>query len=275
MFKKLTTFKMVYETKSFSKAADLLFIVQPTVSAQIKQLELEFGTALFIRQGRKEVIATPQADLLYQKIGTLLTDWEDVQQAIQLQKDSMTHCVIAASHTFAIYVLPDLFPALQQAFPHIAFQLKMMNSLEVLNALNHHDIDLGFIEKPLSAKHVKRSPILTDQLVLAGDPNAEFWLVREKTSGVYYYTKRYLEEHDDQKPQLIIENNDMIIALLQKGFGRSIVSERAAQGLPYQVLSEKYNRQFYLIRQEADASSELSRLIQWIENWTDLKRLNR
>ena len=41
MFKYLETFKVVYETKHFSKAAELLFIAQPTVSAQIKQLDLD------------------------------------------------------------------------------------------------------------------------------------------------------------------------------------------------------------------------------------------
>lgn len=47
MLKLLETFKMVYETKNFSKAAELLFISQPTVSAQIKQLEQDLDTPLF------------------------------------------------------------------------------------------------------------------------------------------------------------------------------------------------------------------------------------
>ena len=55
MFKKLSTIKVVYETKNFSKAAELLFVVQPTVSAQIKQLENELGTTLFIHKKKKEI----------------------------------------------------------------------------------------------------------------------------------------------------------------------------------------------------------------------------
>ena len=72
MFKYLETFKVVYETKHFSKAAELLFIAQPTVSAQIKQLEADLGVALFIRNGRQEIETTPQGDLLYQKSVNLL-----------------------------------------------------------------------------------------------------------------------------------------------------------------------------------------------------------
>ena len=52
MFKKLTTFKAVYETKNISKAAELLFVVQPTVSTQIKQLATQLDTPLLNRNGR-------------------------------------------------------------------------------------------------------------------------------------------------------------------------------------------------------------------------------
>ena len=271
MFKKLTTFKVVYETKNFSKAAELLFVVQPTVSAQIKQLENELGTTLFRRNGRKEVLATPQADLLYQKIGNLLDDWEDLKLEIQNRKDKITNCNIAASHTFSIYLLPDLIISLKQYFPNISFNIKMMNSLEVLNALEHHDIDFGFIEKPLSAKNIRRFPLFNDQLVLAGNPTTGPWLIREKTSGVYYYTQRYLEENDIQKETMTVQNNEIIIALLKKGFGCAIISQRAAKGLTYQKLSEKYSRQFYLITRDQNASPELTNVMQWIQKRADFK----
>ncbi len=146
-----------------------------------------------IRNGRKEILTTPQADLLYQKTGHLLDDWEALKLSIQQQKDNITHCVIAASHTFSIYytfsiyLLPDLIISLRQHFPNITFDIKMMNSLEVLEVLEHHEIDFGFIEKPLSAKQIHRFPLADDQLVLAGNPEAGPWLVREKTSGVYQF----------------------------------------------------------------------------------------
>ena len=74
IFKWLETFKVVYETKNFSKASEILFISQPTVSSQIKQLENEFGTQLFIRSGRKEVLVTPQAEILYERVVDLMDD---------------------------------------------------------------------------------------------------------------------------------------------------------------------------------------------------------
>ena len=101
-------------------------------------------------------------------------------------------------------------------FPHIQFQVEMMNSAAVLHAVEQHELDLGIIEKPLSAATVERYPLMSDQLVLAGDPAVGPWLVREQSSGVYYYMKRYLEEQNIQTPILQIANNEMIVALLKK-----------------------------------------------------------
>lgn len=61
MFKLLKTFRAVYETRNFSKAAELLYISQPAVSNQIKQLEEELDIQLFVRNGRQEFITTKQA----------------------------------------------------------------------------------------------------------------------------------------------------------------------------------------------------------------------
>ncbi len=60
----------------------------------------------------------------------------------------------------------------------------------------------GFIEKPLITKGASREEIIQDQLVLAGDPANQNWLVREKDSGVFHYTQQYLEE-SNQSPTLM------------------------------------------------------------------------
>lgn len=193
MFKQLITFKTLYETKSFSKTAELLFIAQPTVSAQIKQLETELETQLFIRNGRQDLQITPQAQVLYQKAVVMLEDWEQLENELRLKRQSIQLCRIGSSHTFATNLLPRLLIVLYQEFPQIKFSVKLLNSYEVLQELEHHTIDLGFIEKPLAVKSIQRWPLMKDQMVLAGNSQGP-WLLREPSSGVYYYTKRYLEE---------------------------------------------------------------------------------
>ncbi|MBV7391456.1 LysR family transcriptional regulator [Enterococcus alishanensis] len=264
MFKYLETFKVVYETKNFSKAAELLFVAQPTVSAQIKQLENELGVTLFIRNGRKEILTTPQAELLYEKGLMLLEDWEILTETLKQQENHQLRAIIGASHTFAVYLLPDLLMQLKKLFPKISFTIKMMNSLEVIQALEHHEIDFGFIEKPLSAKNLLRFPLIEDQLVVAGDLEQGPWLVREKTSGVAYYTHRFLAENDIQQEQIVIESNEVIVSLLKKGFGCSLISKRAAADLNYESLSEKYIRHFYLVKREPPLPIDLNKVFDWI-----------
>ena len=67
MFKLLKTFQIVYEQMNFSKAATCLYISQPAVSNQIKQLEEELGCSLFLRNGRQDVVPTRQAELFIRR----------------------------------------------------------------------------------------------------------------------------------------------------------------------------------------------------------------
>ena len=259
---------MVYETKNFSKAAELLFISQPTVSAQIKQLEQDLDTPLFLRNGRKNVIATPQAEYLYEKALNLLDEWSTIASEIHTNTQHQSHCALGISHTYAMALMPDLMIALYNAFPTVRFRVSMMNSAEVLTALEQHQLDLGIIEKPLSAPSILRFPILKDQLVLAGDPQAVPWLVREASSGVYYYTKRYLEEQNIQGPIIEIASNELIVALLKKGFGCSILSKRAAHGIGYQLLDKNFERQFYLIQRKVVTEPAIEGLRTFIQEWS-------
>ncbi|MDT2758893.1 LysR family transcriptional regulator [Enterococcus xiangfangensis] len=269
MFKWLETFKVVYETKNFSRASEILFISQPTVSSQIKQLENELNTQLFIRSGRKEVLATPQAEILYERVIDLIDDWDNLYHAVQTNQQQIIRCVIGASHTFANYILPKLLIQLHQKFPQIRFSVQMMNSLEVLQAVEQHAVDLGFIEKPLSAPTIKRASLMEDQLVLAGDTQAGPWLVRENTSGVYYYTKRFLEEKDIGDPVIEVQNNEVIVGLLKQGFGCSVISERAAEGIAYQRLDDSFKRNFYLIRRKTSTFDAIEECAKFICQWSE------
>lgn len=264
MFKNLTTFKTVYETRSFSHAADLLFIAQPTVSAQIKQLEAEFGTVFFIRNGRGEVGITPAATALYEETLTLLTTWAQLHQSLPGTTSQQVPCRIASSHTFATYLLPQLLPQLVQQFPNLLFSVQMTNSQSVQEALLRHEADLGFIEKPLAAKQLQRHALIDDQLVHAGTSGP--WLIREHTSGVYYYTQRYLTEKDITTEVIRIDNNTVIVNLLRSGFGQSIISARAAQGIPHVSLGPKFVRQFYLIHRAADGNLPLAQVQRFIRD---------
>lgn len=81
-------------------------------------------------------------------------------------------CRIVASHTFAVYLLPQLMKHLIKRFPKVHFEIEITNSHESLEQVAKHESDFGFIEKPLETSGVQRYSLMEDQLVIAGDPKA-------------------------------------------------------------------------------------------------------
>ncbi|MFD2306683.1 LysR family transcriptional regulator [Enterococcus termitis] len=265
MFKLLKTFRVVYETKNFSKAAENLFISQPAVSTQIKQLEEELDVALFVRNGRQEIITTKQADVLYHHLLNLADDWEDILQAIKTQTVPKETCKIVASNTFAVYYLPELMKELVQHFPEVSFVLEMDNSEAVLDKIEKHQAHLGFIEKPLVTDSIIRQELLKDELVHAGDFSSKLWLVREGNSGVYHYTERYFLENNLNPQKMIIKNNEMIVRFLEEGLGQSILSKKAlTKKIHWRPLPTEYQRSFYLIKRDRIESMQLQTIIEHI-----------
>lgn len=272
MFKLLKTFRIVYETKNFSKAADSLFISQPAVSNQIKQLEEELDIQLFIRNGRQEILTTKQADILYHHLLNLSDDWEDTLQALQIQATPRETCRIVASNTFSVYYLPELMAHLISQFPQVSFVLEMDNSEQVLDKIEKHQAHFGFIEKPLITDTIIRQEILSDELVHAGDLSEELWLVREENSGIFHYTERYFLEHNLSPHKMIVKNNEMIIRCLEQGIGQSIISKRAlTEKIKWHSLSRDYQRNFYFIRSQPIKSIKLRDIDLFIKQYYQKK----
>ncbi|KRM21190.1 LysR family transcriptional regulator [Latilactobacillus graminis] len=251
MFKILTTFKTVYETKNFTTAAQLLFLSQPTISVQIKQLEASLNVVLFERNGRQQMTPTKSADLFYQQVQQLLDLWDqDLYALHHPDGQPKTPCRIGASHTTASYLLPALLKTHRSELETLALDISTLNSSQIVQKLTQHKLDFGFIEKPLTEKDLIRTPLQTDQLVLAGRPT-EPWLLREPGSGVYHYTMNYAKENNlPLENTMTIKSNAMIVQLLRQGIGQSLVSSAALLDypeIPSRPLSQQYQRQFYLV----------------------------
>lgn len=276
MFKLLKTFRVVYEVKNFSKAAEYLFISQPAVSTQIKQLEEELDTQLFIRNGRQNIITTKQAEILYTHLLNLSDDWEETLHALRGHMPLRETCEIVASNTVAVYYLPELMAQLIPTFPQVNFILEMDNSEEVVEKIEKHHAHFGFIEKPLITGGIIRQEILSDELVHAGNFSEDLWLVREESSGVFHYTERYFLEHNLIPRKMIIKNNEMIVRCLEKGMGQSIISKKAlTETIKWQPLSQAYQRSFYFIKNQHIESVQLNDIYHFINEYYQKKRFKK
>lgn len=268
MEKDVQAFMAVYETRNFSVAARQLFISQPSVSVQINRLEQSLDMTLFVRNGRRQVQPTPAADQLYLAYKRLNDEWQQTFMAIkQLSEHPQMPAPLGFSQTTAVTVMPALMAIL---LPHTNYQfdVQTMNSEAVLNGVVSHKLAFGLIEKPMLADTVSQSELPGDQLVLAGQPNADLWLLREPGSGVRHYTDAYLRQQGiTPAHSLVVDTNQSIMGLLQAGIGKTIFSEALVpSGVPYTEIGAAFHRNFYLIGLEQQPNATLRELRVLIEN---------
>lgn len=268
MFEWIQTFLVVYETQNFSIAAERLFISQPTVSSQIKKLEERLEIQLFLRNGKQKITATKEADFLYPKFLAVMNElFTSVAQAAK--KDNFKeNCVIACSHTTAIYLLPKVMKSLVETFPLIDFSINMMNSNEVASAVQTGHADIGLLEKPLATNDIRKEIILEDQLVLAGDAESTHWLIREEDSGIRFFNELYLNEFDLHPQIIYVNNNELLLQLIREGVGKSIVSSLSiTEDMVWQPLGNfLQKRDIFIVAGHSSTNSMLPEVYDWLKH---------
>lgn len=258
MFANLSTFIAVYETRQFSAAADELRISQSTVSSRIAALERETANTLFERHNGKEVIPTPAGDVLYQAAVAMLDNWQSAMDAATRLSTLRQPLRLLFSHTAVRTCAPAAMTALRPSLERFDITVQTKNSDIILQAVGRKEAELGIIEKPIISEAVHRVPLHEDTLVLAGNVTDNVWLVRERGSGVRYYTELYFKEHDIT-PTTVVElaSNEAIRACLAGGFGQSIISQSV---LPDDVssveLGEEFVRRFFAVMPRTGLSKE-------------------
>ena len=144
--RRLQVFHAVAKHLSFTKAAEALFMTQPAVTFQIRQLEEHFNTRLFDRaQGRIALTAA----------GTLALDYSARILSLSAELDTRLKemsgqisgpLLIGASTTIADFLLPRVLGEFKSRHPGVVPRLFVANSEAVQNRIAERALDLGFIE---------------------------------------------------------------------------------------------------------------------------------
>src|SRR2546423_3248139 len=144
--RRLQVFHAVATHLSFTRAAEALFMTQPAVTFQIKQLEEQFNTRLFDRsQGRIALTAAGALALEYAERILALSAELDTRMK-ELSGQLAGPLLIGASMTIGEYVLPQLIGKFKARFPAVVPTLFVGNSEAVQERVAERPPDLGFIE---------------------------------------------------------------------------------------------------------------------------------
>ncbi len=291
-FHQLYVFTKVVEHKSFSKAADAIFLSQSTVSSHIQALEKMLKVNLFDRVGRENIL-TPHGERLYQwaqKI-LLLKDqalldlhqgFTDLHGAIRL----------AVSSVPGQFILPKMVKKFRADFPLVTFHIKQSPSKIVADKVLKGTVDLGILGEKYENDKLHYIPLLKEKLVLitsnqtkiASPVNIEEikkypFIMRDSDSGTNAILEKLLKKHQIQKDSLnIIAHTDSGQSLIQfviQDIGISIISEISAREYAANNLIcvreiEDFDdeRYFYLVFNKNKTQSMVSKL--FIEKAVDL-----
>ena len=170
-FHQLRIFVEVAKQKNFSRAAESIFLSQPTVSTHIKALEDEIGAPLFDRSQR-ELVLTEGGKILLKYAREILESQEEALSAIQKNYRIVKgHLEIATSSVPGAYLLPGLLHCFHQKHPEVTFSVLLRDTRHVFESISDYTYDLGFTGKPVkSEEDLIQIKLIEDRLILIAPP---------------------------------------------------------------------------------------------------------
>lgn len=247
--KQLEAFVRVAETKSFSTAAKMLFLTQPTVSAHISSLERELNTCLLVRN-TKGVALSEAGKELYAYAEQMLELEQKIRERFGLTgRQSGSVLRIAASTIPAQYLLPDIMARFRKDYPEEQLKLFETDSSGVVDMILSHKADVGFTGTVLEKGSCTYIPFYQDELVILTpaaekyrarkDADIASWILeepvilREEGSGTRKEALRLLAQTGIDITKLnvaaMMENQETIKRSVGSGMGISILSKLAAR----------------------------------------------
>ncbi|WP_395748703.1 LysR family transcriptional regulator [Prosthecobacter sp.] len=245
-FYQLGYFLEIARQRSFTRAADRLHMAQPALSQQMKNLEAELGTQLFIR-GRKETQLTAAGKALLPRAEGLLMQAEAAKAVVsdvaQLRGGKL---VIATIPSVSACLLLEVVHRFSQQHEKVKLQLIEESSERVADCVESGLADIGFLQLPASKSMFKTQTILTEPFVLLVAKSHP--LARQKAlslgelaaeSFIFYKGRaRDMASESCRKagfePQLVCESGELgtVRSLVASGLGLAIVPQLAARNLP-------------------------------------------
>ena len=170
-FDHLITFLEIAKQGSFSRAGQKLYRSQPAVSAQIRQLEEEYGQKLFDRVG-KAVRLTVAGEALQEYAVRLLTLRNESLRAVADQSSTPRGTLaVGANEATCLYVLPEIFAEYSRRFPSVQISIYRNFSHKVLEKVEDGTVDVGIVTMPVKSPSLKVHSIFRDRQMLMVSPD--------------------------------------------------------------------------------------------------------
>jgi DNA-binding transcriptional LysR family regulator len=241
---KLEIFYWVAELKSFSQAAELLSLRQPTISAHVQELEKALGGKLLYRV-RGRVSLTPLGRLLVERAKNLLEFKRETVAAVeQFQGTLSGELWVGGSNIPGQYLLPPKLGAFVMKYPGVKPILRIGDSAGIVEDVLDGKVELGFVGFKSADARLTFEKLWDDEMVLAvsqdhpwsrrksvqmSDLRTEKFISREGGSGTLGSFRQLLAKHRQSPDKLLniameLGSTQAVKEALMAGFGISILS---------------------------------------------------
>ena len=238
--RQLEAYVYTVKYRSFSLAAQKLYLSQPTVSAHICNLEKELHTQL-LKRTTKTLSVTPAGQTLYNLRHKAILELSNGQE-------TMLH--IGVSSVPSLYLLPELLAAYHEKAPEIRFRTSCSDSLDVINKVADSTCDIGLVGTKTAEANCEFLPVTSDELVIAAPNTPHFrayqsqpepltallrepFLLREDNSGTKQETLYFLQNHglslDELNVIAVMDDAAALKRCITLGMGISILSRATVQ----------------------------------------------
>lgn len=246
-FKQVECFVAVARKKSFSRAADALFMTQPAVTISVQKLEKELGITLFDRKTRK-ITLTEGGEIFYRYALEMINIFARAEHSLNEYKNNIEGMLeICASTIPEQYLLPYLARAFKELYPLVRFSISHKDSREVAEEILSGKINIGFVGAKFADDSLEYIDFYADRLVLITSPEKSFAagpvsitsllgedvVLREEGSGTRLLFEKALKEKELSismfRSQAINESLEAIKKMVALGVGISFVSAIAVK----------------------------------------------
>lgn len=237
----LRIFRAVGESGSFTRAAQILFLAQPTVSHRMAALEAEMGLQLFSRGGRGTRL-TPAGQLLLRHACDGLDSIDRGAQALQAYAAGRTGSVALGSATaVATYMLPAILREYLREHPDIDLNLRTGRSRQVIDLLRERQVDLAVVRRDLEQEGIVGHVVRRERLLLvapaghrlarpgpvtAGDLRAQPLLLYHRRSDFWAGAYGALSQQGARlRHAMELDAIEAVKAMCQAGLGLALLPE--------------------------------------------------
>lgn len=238
----LHIFSTVAKKRSITKASEALFMTQPAVSIQLKQLQENIGLPLFEFIG-KQFFLTQAGETLLDCYGDVARSLDRIEEEIQHLKGLNTGSLTISVVSSAKYFMPHILGLFRRKYPQITIRLEVTNRLYVKNHLLENEVDYGVysvLDYSIPSENVG---FLENPLVFIAPPDSDYsnvntledlcacpFINREVGSGTRLKLEQFCKERGiSPHIEMELATTEAVKQAVMAGFGVSLVSKYAVR----------------------------------------------